>query len=100
MNELPVPGQLHDNYAGQDFVLIAISQESVTAISNWISTHNVEYAVGKDNGNNTTSAYYSINGTGVPWHFIVGKRGFVRWNWGVGATLDDYKAVIDPLLAE
>ena len=93
-------GQLYDYYQGQDFVLIAISQESAATIANWISTHSVEYAVAKDNGSNTTSAYYAINGSGVPWHFIVGKGGYVRWNWGVGATLDDYKAVIDPLLAE
>lgn len=91
---------LHQYYQGQDFVLIAVSTENATAIGNWISGNSVEYAVGKDNGSNTFTAYYGIAGAGVPWHYIIDKRGHWRWHWGVGATLDDYKAQVDALLAE
>ena len=100
MNEIPVLGQLYDYYLGKDFVLIAVSTESTSAISGWISGNGVNYAVGKDNGTNTFNAYYGIAGAGVPWHYIVDKRGHWRWHWGVGATLDDYKAQVDALLAE
>jgi hypothetical protein len=100
VNELPVLGQLHDYYQGQDFVIIAVSRESASAISGWISSYNVQYAVGKDNGSNTFNAYYGIAGSGVPWHYIIDKWGNWRWHYGVGPSLDDYKGWIDPLLAE
>jgi peroxiredoxin len=95
-----VLGELYNYYLGQDFVLIAVTKESVTAINGWISTYSVPYAVGKDNGSNTFNAYYGIAGSGVPWHYIIDKHGHWRWHWGVGATLDDYKAQIDALLNE
>jgi peroxiredoxin len=88
---------LYDYYQGQDFVLIAVTDESVSAIEGWIASNSVEYAVAKDNSGATRSAY---GATGIPYHWIVGKHGNKRWSWGTGATLDDYKAAIDSLLGE
>jgi len=80
--------------------MIQVSTESATAIGNWISANSVQYAVGKDNGSNTTNAYHAIAGSGVPWHYLIDKNGNWRWHYGVGASVDDWKGWIDPLLAE
>ena len=87
---------LYNYYLGQDFVLIAVSQESAAAINGWITANSVPYAVARDNGGATFAAY---GVSGIPYHWIIDKDGNLSWSWGTGASLDDYKAVIDPLLA-
>ena len=93
-------GQLYDYYQGQDFVLIAVTKESVSAIQGWISTYGVQYAVGKDNGSNTFDAYYAMAGVGVPWHWLIDKNGYAIWNYGAGGDFNTYKTQIDALLAQ
>lgn len=98
--EMPYLAQLWQRHKGEGFQILAINvDEDVALAQEFVANYDLPFAPLRDEGRQVSQSYHV---PGFPTHFIVDRRGRVRFS-GLGFDLNDVRAVsqeVQTLLAE
>ncbi len=94
----PRLASLQERYADQGLVVVGVSDEDVGTVRRFLETDGKEmtYTVAIDNGKTRRGYMDAYRRDGLPWAFLVDRRGLVVWE---GSPLEDLNPVIKQVLA-
>ncbi|MBI4556058.1 MAG: TlpA family protein disulfide reductase [Candidatus Hydrogenedentes bacterium] len=97
---IPHLTELQQKYRDKDVVIVGVSMEEPSDVKPFVEKmgDKMNYAVAIDDAYKTYAGYMEAYGApGIPWAFVVDKRGNLVWQ---GSPLDDLESVIKKVIVE